>query len=336
MQYKQVVIARKGGPEVLEVVTRDLQEPGPGQVRIKVLASGVAYADVAMRYGMYPGAPPFPFAPGYDVVGQVDVVGEGVSGWHAGQKVAALTVTGSYAEYMCLPADELVPVPSGLDATQAVSVVLNYTTAYQMLHRVAQVPRGGRMLVHGAAGGVGTALLELGGLHRLEMLGTASKGKHDLVESLGATPIDYKREDFVARTLALTGDGVDAVYDHIGGAHLSRSYRTLRSGGTLVSYGVYDAQNASMLKYAGHMLRLLWLKLLPGKGVSFYGIAQFKKQHPDWFREDLQALFDWLAAGKIAPVIADQIPLEKAAQAHDLLENASVRGKLVLVCCEED
>lgn len=221
---KTVVITRKGGPEVLQLVERDLPTPGPGEVRIQVLATGVAYADVLMRNGLYLGVPPLPYAPGYDIVGVIESLGSGVSQVKVGDIVAALTVTGGYSQFIVLPETELVAVPPGLDPAEAVSLVLNFTTAYQMLHRIAEVKQGCRVLIHGAAGGVGTAALELGRLTGLEMWGTASAGKHDLIRSLGGTPIDYKSKDFVAEVRRATGDGVDLVLDPVGWTYFSRSF----------------------------------------------------------------------------------------------------------------
>ena len=190
MRQRQVLLTGVGGPEVLEVVERDAPEPGRGEVRVRVLAAGVAFADVLMRHGKYPGAPKIPFTPGYDLVGEVEKLGEGVGGVTVGQRVAALTQVGSYAQRVVVAAEELVPVPDGVDPAEAVALVLNYVTAYQMLHRVAEVRPGERILVHGAAGGVGTALLDLGRLGGLEAYGTASAAKHDAVRRFRATPID--------------------------------------------------------------------------------------------------------------------------------------------------
>src|SRR5450432_3900452 len=227
---KTVVISRKGGPEVLLLVDRDLPIPGPGQVRIQVLATGVAYADVLMRNGLYLGVPALPYAPGYDIVGVVESLGSNVSRAKVGDTVAALTVTGGYSQYIVMPETELIAVPPGLDPAEAVSLVLNYTTAYQMLHRIAKVKEESRVLIHGAGGGVGTAALELGRLAGLEMWGTASPGKHDLVRSLGGPPIDYRSEDFVAAVRRATGDGVDLALDPVGWSYFRRSFRALRAG----------------------------------------------------------------------------------------------------------
>ncbi|MGB5933983.1 MAG: alcohol dehydrogenase catalytic domain-containing protein, partial [Anaerolineae bacterium] len=212
MKHHRVVVSRHGGPDVLQVVEEDLPEPRAGEVRVKVLAAGVSAYDLMFRRsGRLPGTPRVPFALGEDVVGVVDKLGEGVSTVEPGQTVAGATfclgVGGGYAEFVCLPASELVPVPSGVDPAEAVCLVVNYLTAYSALHRTANIRRGERILVHGAAGGVGTALFDLGKLAGLEMYGTASKHNHELVSALGATPIDYRTEDFVERIRGLTGDG---------------------------------------------------------------------------------------------------------------------------------
>jgi len=218
MKNTRVIITAKGGPEVLKVIEEDLSEPRTGEVRLKVLATGVAFADVLMRYGMYPNTPRIPFSPGYDVLGSVDKLGNGVAEFKVGDTVTALTMFGGYSRYLCVRAEELTRVPEGVDPAEAVSLVLNYVTAYQMIHRIAQLQPGQSLLNQGAAGGVGSAVLELGKLAGLKIFGTASNGKHDLVASLGGIPIDYKSDDFVTRVLQMTGGkGVDAAFDAIGG-----------------------------------------------------------------------------------------------------------------------
>ena len=334
MGFKRVVITEHGGPEVLRVVEEArLPEPGPSEVRVRMLATSAAFTDTMIREGKYPGVKETPpFSPGYDMVGEVDALGEGVASLDVGQRVAELTVTGSYAEYLTLPADRLVPVPEGLDPAEAVSLVLSYMTAYQMLHRLAKVGSGQRILYHGAGGAVGTAMLQLGRLLDLEMYGTASRPKHELVASLGAVPIDYTREDFVSRVLKETGDGVDAVFDGIGGSYLRRSFRTLRRGGTLVAFGFYRAWTGRGGSVPLDFTRLTLWNLLPnGRSTAFYSIAPWRQKHADWFREDLTVLFDLLAEGGIEPAIAARMPLSEAADAHRWVDRAEVRGKIVLM-----
>ncbi|RUR72892.1 medium chain dehydrogenase/reductase family protein [Chlorogloeopsis fritschii PCC 9212] len=339
MSYKRILITRHGGSEVLQLFEDELPEPQTGEVRVRILASGVAFTDVLIREGLYPGIPKPPFSPGYEIIGIVDKLGLGVSTLELGQRVVALTIVGGYSEYLCLPATELISVPKEVDALEAVSLVLQYVTAYQILHRIAKVKSGDRILIHGAAGGVGTALLELGKLAGLEIYGTASKSKHELVSSLGAIPIDYKNEDFVQRIYSLTGDGVDIVCDAIGGSHLLDSYKTLRKQGILINYGFSSALSGKrnrIFKLGASFILLLLLQLLPdGKKALFYNIAGFKKQHSDWFREDLTKLLDLLVHKQIKPIIADRLPLAAAARAHELLDCSAISGQLVLLCSNE-
>lgn len=331
MKYKRVVVSRYGGPEVLQIVEDELPEPQPGEVRLRILAAGVAWGDVLKREGFSIGVRP-PFTPGYDIVGVVDKLGEGVSTFKVGQIAAVLPLFGGYAELICLPALELVQVPSGLEPAKAVCLVMNYVVAHQLLHRVARVKAGERILIHGAAGGVGTALLQLGKLAELEMYGTASGGKHETITSLGGIPIDYKTEDVLGRILDLTGDGVDVIFDPVGGSQTWQSYRMLRRGGRLVIYGAHSILTDGKLKtITGFVLGPI-LNLLPDhRAVMSYNITRPKYSKPEWCREDLSKLFALLSQERIEPVIAERMPLLEAARAHQLLEEGAVVGKLVLV-----
>jgi NADPH:quinone reductase-like Zn-dependent oxidoreductase len=335
MKYRHVMIRQFGGPEVLQVVEDDLPAPGSGQALVKVLAADVGFSDVNIRRGRYPGGPRPPFTPGYAMVGVVDQLGPDTPGLDRGQHVAALTFYGSYSQYLLLPAQELFPVPAEVDPAEAVAVTFNYVAAYQMLHRVAHVERGRRILIHGAGGGLGSALLELGHLAGLEMYGTASKAKHALVSRLGAIPIDYRTEDFVQRVRVLTGGaGVDAAFDPIGSAHLKLSARAVRKGGTVVAFGYYQAANRgtpALPDILSQYLRLWLWSMPPGrKHVAFYDTRPMKRKHPDWYRDDLARLFALLAAGRLKPAIAGRLPLEEAVAAHRKLEHAEVQGRLVL------
>jgi NADPH2:quinone reductase len=339
MTYQRVVVARRGGPEVLQIVEEAVREPRPGEVRIRTLAAGVSFADIFMREGFHPESilRRKPFTPGWDIVGRVDGIGAGVSGVRSGAIVAALPVVGGYSEILYLPEEELVPVPRGVDAAEAVSLVLNYVTAYQMLHRTARVRPRQTVLVHSAAGGVGTGLLELGRIAGLEMYGTASPAKHTAVRDLGAVPIDYKQRDFVEVCRQLRPDGLDVVFDGIGGTHLMRSLRTLRRGGRLVAYGFGStAVDGRQTRRAIAVSMLGWLRalscnLVPGYGrVSLYSIQWLKRLRSSWFREDLGELLALLAKGRIRPRVAERLPLSRAAQAQEALASGSTIGKLVL------
>ncbi len=345
MKHARIIVARYGGPDALQLVEEECPEPRAGEVRVRVLAAGVSLPDVMMREGMHPETPSLPFTPGWDLVGIVERRGDGVSGFDLGQTVAALPIHGAYAEYICLPQHELVPVPSALDPAEAVSLILNYVTAYQMLHRSAEVGRGQRVLIHGAAGGVGSALLQLGRLAGLEMYGTCSSRTAPVVHQLGGIPIDYRDQDFVEEVRRRTGDGVDAVFDSIGGTHIWRSRNALSRGGTVVAYGLTGSLSggrlASPRSGERHRFRPIaifglyvvasWL--LPGrKRVVPYSIQWLKRARPALFRQNLLALFDLLHEKKIKPLIAARFPLAQARQAHELLGKGGVTGKIVLMC----
>jgi len=339
MTFKRVVITRRGGPEVLRMVEEAVREPEPGEVRIRTLAAGVSFADIFMREGFHPESifRRHPFTPGWDIVGRVDAIGAGVSAYRPGEIVTALPIVGGYSEIIHLPAEELVRVPEGVDPAEAVSLVLNYVTAYQMLHRSAGVRPEQAILVHSAAGGVGTALLELGRLVGLEIYGTASAGKHGTVRELGAVPIDYKQDDFVEVCRGQRPEGLDAVFDGIGGTHLMRSVRVLRRRGRVVAYGLGSTvANGRQTLPAILTSSLAWLcafsfNLVPGyKRVKLYSIQMLKRRHPRWFREDLQELLTLLSNHRIRPLVAERFPLHEAARAQEILAAGSTVGKLVL------
>jgi len=316
-----------------------------GEVRVRVLAAGVGMPDIMAREGIHPETPPVPYTPGWDLVGVVDRLGNGVAGIEPGQLVTAMPIHGAYAELVCLPQPELVPVPSGLDPAEAVSLVLNYITAYQMLHRSAKAKPGQRALIHGASGGVGTALLQLGRVAGLEMYGTCSSSRGaSAVSELGAVPIDYKRQDVITEIHRLTKNGVDVVFDPIGGAHLWRSRQALRPGGRVVGYGNTTSLRGEGLgsgrtgrrnRMHGLPIYALYIAggwLLPGrKRVVPYSIQTLKRLKPEWFRQDLTSLLDLLQQKKVKPVIAHRFPLAEARQAHELLVKGGVIGKIVLV-----
>jgi NADPH:quinone reductase-like Zn-dependent oxidoreductase len=344
MRHARIVVTRYGGPEEIRVIEEEVPEPRSGEVRVRVQAAGVALPDVMARQGIHPETPRVPYTPGWDLLGIVDRLGDGVTGFEPGQRVAAMPIHGAYAEFVCLPQRTLVPVPSGLDAAEAVSLVLNYITAYQMMHRSVHVKPGQRILIHGASGGVGTALLQLGRVAELEMYGTCSARGAAAVTELGAVPIDYRTQDYKAEIRKLTGDGVDVVFDPIGGAHLWESRQALRPGGRVVGYG-----NTTSLRGEGlssgrpgrrnrlhgipiYALHITGGWLMPGrKRIVPYSIQTLMRLKRDWFRQDLIALFDLLEQKKVKPIVAQRMPLAEARQAHELLEKGGVIGKIVLV-----
>jgi NADPH:quinone reductase-like Zn-dependent oxidoreductase len=330
-----VRVRRFGGPEGLEVVDAPLPTAGRGEVRVRVLASSLEYTDVPIRRHLYAQTmfrrPPFVL--GYDVVGEIDQLGEGGRDFRSGDRVADLTVLGSNATYRTLRARDLTRVPAGVDAAEAAATILSWTTAYQLLHRAARVRAGQRVLVQGAAGAVGQALLVLGKMAGLELWGTA-RGEHaPLVRALGATPIDYQREDF---TRVLPG-GFDVVFDGVGENGYRRSRAALRRGGALYAYG-YTARVKGQGGIVSLLLSLartyLWSGVLRwlhgGKRVRIYSINLMRARHPDWFRADLERLFGLLASGAIRPRVAERISFDDVVEAHRRVEAGGLEGKLVL------
>jgi NADPH2:quinone reductase len=278
----------------------------------------------------------------------VDRLGQDVVGFEPGQIVAALPIHDAYAEFVCLPEHKLVPVPPGLDPAEAVSLVLNYVTAYQMMHRSAKVRPGQRVLIHGASGGVGTALLQLGRIAGLEMYGTCSAHAAAKVAELGGIPIDYKAQDFVTEIRRLAGDGVDVVFESIGGKHIWESRKTLRPGGVVVAYGLTGsleggrlASGSSPRRNRFHVIKnfapyVIGAWLLPSRRrVVPYSIQNLERLKPAWFKEDLTALFDLLKQHKIKPLVAHRFPLAEARKAQELLGKGGVTGKFVLMCNEQ-
>lgn len=334
IEHCRVVVGRRGGPEVLELVAEGVPEPGPGEIRVRTVAAGVSSYDVMLRGHWFPGQK-LPYTPGEDVVGLVDKLGAGVSGLEVGQRVALWTFgdAGGYAEYVTQPAERAVPVPTGLDAVDAVALVVNYLTASLAMNQTARVQPGERMLAHGAAGGVGSALVQLGTQAGLEVFGTASADNHEQVESLGAVPIDYRNDDFVAKIRELTGDGVDVVFDVVGGGRqLWRSARALRKGGRLIMLGMASAIKGGVKTIPGSMLILGLVKVLPnGKTApTGPGMENYPEAHMGWYRDSLTEFFDLAVTGKMKPVIAQRMPLAEAAKAHELLERGGHSGKVVL------
>lgn len=332
MKYNRVIISTFGEAEVLQKITEnELPQPKKGEVRIKVLTTSVSFTDTLIRRGIYPGVKQKPpFSPGYDLVGIVDELGEGVNNLTIGQKVADLTIIGAYSEYICLDANSVVPVPENLDDAETVSLILSYLTAYQMLHRSANVKNGQTILIHACAGAVGTAIIQLGKLMNLKMYGTASKSKHGFIEKMGAIPIDYKNQDFVKVINAKEPNGIDAVFDPMGGDYFPRSLSLLKKKGTLVGFGFQNSASGNGGNMVLDFLKIQLWNLFPTKpSANFYLITSMRKKHPKWFQEDLSELFKLLSHKKIKPEIGKIMTLDQAIEAHKLVENAKVEGKII-------
>jgi NADPH:quinone reductase-like Zn-dependent oxidoreductase len=264
------------------------------------------------------------------IIGVIDAIGKGVTDITVGERVGALTINGGYAEHIFLGKEKLIPVPANLDPAEAVTLILNYLVAYQVLHRKAKVKAGDRVLIIGASGGVGTAFLQLGKLANLKMYGIASQSKHHILTEMGAIPIDYHTEDFVEIIQRAEPDGLDAVFDGMGGDYVKRGFSVLRDGGTLVEYG-----NPLSFPELLHLLvKVLVYNLLPnGKRVKLYGTTASRFSRPSLLK-DWALLFKLLEEGKIKPIIEKKFPILEAAQANELLESGKVIGNIVLLAPE--
>jgi NADPH2:quinone reductase len=329
--YRAVMLTDKGGPkalDVLKVVTLPVEEPGPGQVRVRVRAAGVGSTDFLVVGGSYRYGPKIPFVPGYEIAGVVDAVGPGVDRLRVGQRVAALTVHGGFGEMLVRDAEHFLPIPEGVSDRDAAAVILNYVTAYQAIHRVANVQAGQTALVTGAAGGVGTALLQLLRLAGVKTYGAASPAKHATLRALGAVPIDYRTGRLDRLLRALEPGGVDLVFDGIGGANIGPCIGALRRHGHLVAYGFMAA--TGLLATLVMFVNILLGSRLRGRRGSFYGISALYLKDPKPLREDLPKIFALLADGKIDPMIARTFPLLEARGALGFLAGGAVEGKVVL------
>lgn len=320
--HRQVALRGAGGPEMLVIETVPRPTPGPGQVLVRMQAAGVAFGDVTQRQGRNPGR--LPAVLGYDVVGEVAAVGDGVENLHAGERVIALTMVGGYAEYVLAPARWTVPVPAELDAAALSALTLNYLTAWQMLHRAAHVEAGKSVLVLGAAGGVGSALVELAHLAGARAYGTAST---------------RRQPDLTARGVLVVADAdavpepVDATFDPVGGPSLTASRRATVRSGVVVAYGftfTVDDDHSRIAGLTRAALALLRVKLTPGARVVSFQIGASGNRDPEALRADLGHLVELLAQGRLHPHV-QTLPLAEAADAHRLLEGRRVDGKLILV-----
>ncbi|MGR6975238.1 medium chain dehydrogenase/reductase family protein [Streptomyces cynarae] len=335
----EVVLPGKVEPEGLQLRQGAVPAAGPGQVVVRMEATGVSFAEQQMRRGRYYDQPHFPFVPGYDLVGTVMAAGDGVSPGLVGTRVAALLKVGGWASHVVVDAADVVPVPDGIGAAEAETVVVNGITAWQMLHRKARIRAGQTVLVHGANGGVGSVLVQLAQAAGAKVIGTASARHHAALREQGVSPVDYRTENIPARVRELAPRGVDAVFDHVGGRSVTDSWHLLAPGGTLVSYGsasTRDDEGSKQWPVLKLLARVwLWNALPNGRNAYFFNVwagkAVSKNRFRARLRNDLTQVFTALRRGDITPAVAAELPLDRVAEALRLAESGTVSGKVVLV-----
>lgn len=338
---RQIWITRAGPPEVLAVKTAPDPEPKGGEVRIRVEASGVNFADIMGRMGMYPDLPPIPVVPGYEVSGRVDAVGTGVEASWVGRGVIALTRFGGYADTICVPAQQVFARPADMTAPEGAAIPVNYFTAWQLIVVMGALKRGETMLVHSAGGGVGIAATQIAKHLGARVIGTASAGKHAELRALGVDDlIDYRTEDFETRTRAITnGRGVELILDAVGGESWKKDYRVLAPTGRLGMFGVSAAASGKERSVSG-FVRLLagvpWFQFNPialmnaNKAVFGVNLGHMWGE-VDRIRGWAEELFALWAQGIIKPKIAASFRFDQAAQAHHFIQDRKNIGKVLLV-----
>ena len=340
---KALVQTGNGGPEVLQVQERPDPPVGPGELRIAVKAAGINFADTMARVGLYPDAPKPPCVMGYEVAGEVESLGEGVSAFAVGDRVMAGTRFGGQAELVTVPADQALPLPERLSFEQGAAFPVNYGTAYAALIIMGSLREGNRVLIHAAAGGVGIAATQIARNVGAEIFGTASPSKHDAIRAQGvAHAIDYRSQDFETEAMRITnGEGVDLVIDALGPTSFRKDYRLLRSGGRLVMYGLSEVTNESgrdipaALKSLAKMplATIPWWKSLAlmneNKGVFGLNMLKWWEREGSLDRVTGPLMTD-LEAGRLEPVVAEAFPFERAGEAHEFIAQRRNVGKVVL------
>jgi NADPH:quinone reductase-like Zn-dependent oxidoreductase len=337
---RQVWITRVGAPEVLELREAPDPLPKPGEVQIRVRASGVNFADIMARLGLYPDAPKLPTVVGYEVAGDISAVGDG-AGRSVGEKVFAITRFGGYSDVVCVPAAQAIPLPEGMAYEEGAAIPVNYLTAYQMLIQMGSVKAGERVLVHSAAGGVGLASIDLCRIYGAEVIGTASASKHAMLRERGVTHlIDYNTQDYEPEVKRLTsGRGVHIVLDAMGGEHWKKGYRSLAPTGRLVMFGLSNAatgKTRSRWSFVKTLLRTPLFSFPPPRlindnkallGVNLGHMWDETELLQTW----LLQLLAWYREGKIHPTVGARFPLAEAAAAHHYIQDRKNIGKVVLV-----
>jgi NADPH:quinone reductase-like Zn-dependent oxidoreductase len=339
---RAVVITKHGAPEVLQVQDRPDPAVGAGEIRIAVKAAGINFADLMARSGVYPDAPGPPCVVGYEVAGEVESVGEGVTDFAVGDRVVAGTRFNGYAELVSVPIDQVVALPERLSFEQGAAFPVNYSTAYAALVIMGGLKPEERVLIHAAAGGVGIAATQVAKKIGAEIFGTASASKHDAIRAQGVKhAIDYRNQDFAAEAMKVTdGVGLDVIIDAVGPSSFKKDYGILRPGGRLVMYGLSEVQTGekrdipAVLKGLARMplATLPWWKSLSvmneNKGV--FGLNMLKWWDAEGLDRALNPLEEGLQDGSYEPVVAEAFPFDRAADAHRFIAERKNVGKVVL------
>lgn len=341
---RAVVLTGTGGPEVLQV--QELPNPvvAPGQIRIAVRAAGINFADTLARVGLYPDAPKTPCVLGYEVAGEVETVGEGVTDFKLGDRVLAGTRFNGQAELVSVDAAQALPLPEGLSFEQGAAFPVNYGTAYAALVLMGGMRAGDRVLIHAAGGGVGISATQLARNAGAEVFGTASPGKHEAIRAQGVThPIDYRSKDFEDEVMRITGgEGVDLIMDALGPTSFRKDYRLLRSGGRLIMYGLSENTDGGVRNLPATLKSLAkmplatmpWWKSLmmmnENKGVFGLNMLSWWEREGNLDRVTEPLLAD-LEAGRIDPVVAASFPFDRAGEAHQFIAERRNVGKVVLL-----
>jgi synaptic vesicle membrane protein VAT-1 len=341
---RAVVQTGTGGPEVLQVQERPDPPVGLGEVRIAVRAAGINFADTMARVGLYPDAPKPPCVMGYEVAGEVESVGDGVTGLKPGDRVVAGTRFGGQAEMVSVPEGQVLPLADRLSFEQGAAIPVNYSTAYCGLVVMGGLKEGERVLIHAAAGGVGTAAVQIARILGAEVFGTASASKHDAIRELGVShPIDYRSQDFEHEVRRITGgEGIDLAFDAQGPRSFRKDYRLLRPGGRLVMYGLSEAstgQGRSIPRLIGSIAQMPtatfpWWKSLgmmnENKGV--FGLNMLAWWDEEGSIERITGpLIDQIEEGGLEPIVAESFPFDRAGEAHQFIAERRNIGKVVLV-----
>tara|TARA_B100001113_G_scaffold305781_1_gene266682 strand:+ start:1247 stop:2269 length:1023 start_codon:yes stop_codon:yes gene_type:complete len=334
---RKIVYPRAGGVETIQIVEESDPVPQSDQVCVRIHRAGINFAELMMRQGLYGSSPDFPFTPGYEASGVLIGVGDRVENLKEGDRVLAMTGFGGYSEKVCLDARRVIPIPDSVSFDQAAAIPVTYGTAFHMLVHLGRISKGDSVLIHHAAGGVGTAVAQICRSFGSSLIvGTASTPKRDFVESMGMRFVDREREDFEEVCKDLTdGKGVHHAIDPVGGSHLLRSYKSLRKGGKLYYFGASAAVKGERRSRLSE-LRMWWgmprfdpLKLMTSNKAVF-GVHMGLLEDETVFKGHLASLSEMLEKGEIDPVIDSVWRFEKVADAQMHMHNRKNRGKVLL------